>query len=497
MDELKAYKAHLHEMGKLDSALALLAWDQRTYLPRKGQETRAEAIGKLTKLSFQMATSPRLGRLLDALGARDGLSLGDRASLRVVGKDYGRRKAIPARVVERFAIARSKSETAWERAKETSDFKAFLPHLEGMVDFSRRFADYYGYKESPYDALIEDYEPGMTARELRTIIRPLREDLVPFIRHLTAEGRRPDTDVLSGHFPVEAQRDLALRALRAIGYDFDAGRLDTSVHPFTIAIGPGDARVTTRFLDTQVLSNLFSSLHEGGHALYDQGIPEALRWSGLDQAASFGIHESQSRTWENCVGRSRTFWVFFQPILAEVFPQFRSVSAEALFRAANVVEPSLIRVEADEVTYSLHIMLRFEIEEGLINGTTQARDLPDLWREAMREYLGVVPKTDAEGVLQDVHWSAGLFGYFPSYMLGNLYGAQIYAKAKEEIPDLEEGFARGDFAPLLRFLREKIHQDGRTYEPKDLVRRATGEEPDSRYFVRYVKEKYGEVYGLR
>ena len=495
-DILALYKEHLREIGKLSSSLALLHWDQRTHLPEKGHPARAEVIGKLAKMVFELSTSDALGHYLEELEKRDDLSELDRASVRVVGRDYRRYKAIPPDLFEEFAIARAESETAWEKARAESDFAAFRPHLEKMVDYSRRFAEYFGYEENPYDALIEEYEPGMTAAQLAGIITPLRERLVPFIKRLVEDGTRPRTDFISGEYAEDGQRQLSLRALEAIGYDFSAGRLDTTVHPFTIGVGPGDVRVTTRFLPDDPFSGLYSSIHEGGHALYEQGIPDELRWTGLDDGASMGIHESQSRMWENMVGRGRPFWEYFAPLAGEVFPAFAKVSPEEIYRAVNVVEPSLIRVEADEVTYNLHIMLRFELEEGLINGRIAVSDLPELWNEAMDRYLGVVPEDDAHGVLQDVHWSGGMFGYFPSYMLGNLYAAQLYAKAQEEIPDLEGKFAAGDFSPLLSWLREKIHRFGKIYDPVDLLERATGEKPDPNYFVDYVIRKYSAVYGL-
>jgi carboxypeptidase Taq len=454
MDILAAYKDHLREIGKLGSALSLLHWDQRTQLPNSGQETRAEVVGKLTKMVFELSIADKLGRYLEELEKREDLSEEESASVRVVGKAYRRNKAIPPDFYERFAIAASKAETTWEKAKERSDFLLFRPHLEEMVEYARQFAEYYGYKESPYDALIEEYEPGMTSRELRAVIEPLRQELVPFIKRLQKEGTPPETDFLRGTFSK------------------------------------------TRFLVDDPLSGLFSSLHEGGHALYDQGIAPKLRWTGLDEGASYGIHESQSRMWENLVGRSRPFWTFFQPTFASTFPAFSGIPAETLYRAANVVKPSLIRVEADEVTYNLHIMLRFELEEGLITGKISAGDLPDLWRDAMDRYLGVVPEEDADGVLQDVHWSSGLFGYFPSYMLGNLYSSQIFACVQKEIPDLDTHFARGDFAPLLTWLRERVHRFGMIYEPKDLVKRITGEDSDASYFVRYIEEKYSQIYKL-
>jgi len=493
---LNLYKSHLREIGKLQSSLALLQWDQRTYLPEKGHPARAEVIGKLSKMAFELSISDKLGKYLDELKKRDDLSPQDKASVRVVGREYRRHKAIPPELFEQFSIARARSETAWEKAKAASDFESFRPHLEEMVDYARKFAEYLGYEENPYDALLEEYEPGMTTAQLEGIIAPLKGKLIPFIKRLTSEGKRPSTEFLNGSFPVEKQRELSGRALRAMGYDFQAGRLDTTVHPFTITTGPGDVRVTTRFFEDDLLSGLYSSIHEGGHALYEQGIPEELRWSGLDEGASMGIHESQSRMWENMVGRSLPFWRFFQPVLSQVFPQFANVSPAELYRAVNVVEPSLIRVEADEVTYNLHIMLRVELEVGLINERIAVKDLPKGWNEAMERYLGVVPPDDAHGVLQDVHWSGGMFGYFPSYMLGNLYAAQLFAKARAEIPDLEENFACGNFAPLLSWLREKIHRFGRMYDPIDLIEQATGEKPDSGYFIDYITGKYSEIYGL-
>lgn len=495
-DTLALYKAHLRELGKLRSCLSLLEWDQRTHLPEKGHPARAEVIGKISKMVFELSVSDELGKYLEELEARDDLSPQDKASIRVVGREYRRHKAIPPDLFEQFSIARSRSETAWEKARTNSDFPSFRPHLEEMVDYSRKFAEYFGYKENPYDALLEEFEPGMTTAQLREIIAPLREKLVPFIKQVGEAGEMPRTDFIRGPFPADRQRELSLRALKAMGYDFKAGRLDTTVHPFTITTGPGDVRVTTRFLEDDPFSGLYSSIHEGGHALYEQGIPEELRWTGLDDGASMGIHESQSRMWENMVGRSRPFWEFFSPAMVEAFPQFSSVAPKDIYCAVNVVKPSLIRVEADEVTYNLHIMLRFELEEGLINGRIAVKNLPELWNEAMERYLGVVPEDDAHGVLQDVHWSGGMFGYFPSYMLGNLYAAQFFAKAKGEIPGLEGEFTRGNFSLLLTWLREKIHRFGRIYDPIDLIERVTGKKPDSSYFIDYITGKYSEIYGL-
>ncbi len=497
MEILDSYKALLAEIGKLDSATSLLSWDERTYIPPKAHEARAKVVGKLAKMSFEQFTSDEMGSYLEKLSAMDTLSDLDKASVKRVSKDYKRFRAIPPALYEQYTIDRSQSEFAWEKARADNDFTAFEPYLTKMVDYARQFAELFGYEENPYDALIEDYEPGMTAAELKTIIEPLRAELVPFVQRLMEEGTPPDDSFLQGTFPADKQKQVSLKALEAMHYDFGAGRLDVTAHPFTTRIGPHDTRITTRYLEDNLLSSFFSSVHEGGHALYDQGIPDELTWSGLDDGASMGIHESQSRLWENMVGRSREFWHFFYPTLIDVFPQFEGIPLDSFYRAANRVEPSLIRVEADEVTYNLHIMLRFELEEALLNQRIEVRELPDLWRDAMKRYLGVVPPDDAQGVMQDVHWSAGLIGYFPSYMLGNLYDAQIYRTALREIDDLPGKISRGELLPLREWLRDKIHRFGRIYDPKELLQRVTGEGPDPQYFLDYVRTKYGEVYRLK
>jgi len=496
MNTLTAYKKHLQEIGKLQSAISLLNWDQRTYLPQKGHAARALVLGKLARMAFELRVSDKLGHYLEQLETQEDLSLEEQASIRVVGKAYHRHKSIPPDIYEQFTIAQSRSESAWEQAKKTSNFELFQPHLQKMIDFSRQFAEFYGYEHNSYDALLEEYEPGMSTEQLRSVIKPLRDKLVPFIKQLSEEGTRPRTEVLDGTFPIDKQEELSLRVLKAMGYDFSAGRLDTTVHPFTISTGPQDTRVTTRFINNNLFSGIFSTMHEGGHALYDQGIPKKLHWSGLDGGASFGIHESQSRMWENMVGKQLPFLRFFQPILASVFPEFAHTRPETLYNALNTVTPSLIRIEADEVTYNLHIMLRFELEEQLMNGRIGVAELPELWKGAMKRYLGVVPENDAHGVLQDVHWSTGMFGYFPSYMLGNLYAAQIFAKVREDIPDLDEQIANGKLVVLLSWLRKQVHRFGKTYEPQELLQRITGERLNPSYFTRYITDKYSLIYSL-
>jgi len=496
LNTLTAYRNIVGDMGKLASALSLLGWDQQTHMPAKGVAIRSQVTGKLSKMLFEFLVSAELGAYLAELRNADGLSELERASVRRVGKDHDRNRAIPAELIEEQSIAQSQAQTAWVAARQASDFAAFQPHLEKMVGYARKFAEYYGYEEHPYDALLEDYEPGMTCRKLKAIIEPLRAELVPFLRRLMEKGTRPDTSLLDGTFDAETQRRLCRRALEVIRYDFEAGDLADVAHPFTTTIGPGDVRITNRYLEAQLLSSLFGALHEGGHALYNQGMPEELYALGLARGASNGIHESQSRMIENQVGRSLQFWTFFQPVLAEFFPQFKKAKANDLCAAANVVSPSLIRVEADEVTYNFHIMVRFEIEAGLLDGSIDVADLPRLWNDAMKRYLGVVPPNDAQGVLQDVHWSMGYFGYFPSYMLGNLYAAQMFRTLRKEIPTLDASIQAGNFEPLLGWLREKVHRHGGAYEPQELMRRITGHELDGSHFVSYVTEKYGAIYKL-
>ena len=499
MDTLTAYRSHLLEMAKLGSAISLLGWDQHAHMPKKGVAFRSQVIGKLTKMMFELSVGDELGSYLSELESKPDLSEAEAGSVRRIGETYRRRRAVPPEFIEEQTVARSQAQSAWAKARADNDFSAFEPHLQKMVDFARRLADYYGYEEHPYDALLRDFEPGMTCAELKTIIGPLRDDLVPFLKRLTQDGTKPDASPFRGSFDLETQRRLARRALEVIDYDFEAGGLADVPHPFTTTIGQGDVRVTNRYSEELLGPGLFAALHEGGHALYNQGMQnegDDLFTLGIAQGASNGIHESQSRMIENQLGRSRPFWKHFAPILAEYFPQFADADPETLYRAANVAEPSLIRVEADEVTYNLHIMLRFEIETGLMDGSIAVSDLPRLWNEAMERYLGIVPPDDAVGVMQDVHWSMGAFGYFPSYMLGNLYAAQMLTTLREQVPDLDEQIASGDLKPFLGWLRSNVHKVGGIHEPKELIERITGETLDASHFVRYVTTKYTDIYKL-
>jgi len=496
MGALGDLREYVREIGELHGATALAAWDQRTHMPDKGAEARAKVLGRLERMAFERTISDRMGELLARAEAEaQGASVVDQALVREWKRRYTRYKAVPPDFYQKFVETCTRAEVVWEKAKAASDFPMFRPHLAEVVDMVRELARFIGYKDSPYNALVEEFEPGMTADKLRQVLGGLREELVPFLKELTDRGRPPEP-LPPGKFPVESQRALCREALQAIGYDFAAGRLDDSVHPFTIGIGPGDTRVTNRYREDDPLPALFGALHEGGHALYDQGIAPELAWSGLDGGASFGIHESQSRFWENQIGRSLAFWRFFRSKVVRRFRSLAKLTAEDFWRAANHAQPGFIRVDADEVTYNLHICLRFELELDLIEGRLKVEDLPEQWNRAMKDYLGIVPPDDRRGVLQDVHWSGGSFGYFPSYTLGNLYAAQFTHAAIQDIPEFWDLATSGNFTPILTWLRAKIHRHGRVYLPEDLARAVTGQGLSPRPFLQYVKEKYRAVYDL-
>ncbi|MCE5193423.1 MAG: carboxypeptidase M32 [Candidatus Cryosericum sp.] len=497
--EIKEFYDYCREIASYGSAAALVEWDMRTKMPPKAASDRSIVAGKLGRTAFEMSTSPRMAAFVEYFNrpaVNKQLSDVDRRNVELETKRYRKISAIPAEKYEKFMVACSKGEYVWQEAKAKSDFAMFRPYLEEIVAYQKEFVEYYGYEQNRYDALLDDYEPSITTQDLKVIIDGLKSELVPFIRQLREQGTRPDTSCLTGTFDKAAQEQMSLDVLKTMTYDFEGGRIDETAHPFTTGIGFGDVRVTTHYYEHNIASALFSTMHEGGHALYEQGVSEAYRWMSIHRGASMGVHESQSRTWENLVGRSEAFWKYYYPRLQNRFPQFQNVALDDFYKAINVVEPSLIRIEADEVTYNLHIMLRFEMEEALINGRAQVAELPELWNAKVKEYLGIDVPDDAHGVLQDVHWASGLFGYFPSYMLGNLYAAQFFATARQEIPDLEEQIAAGNLGALREWQRSRIHQYGALYDPKDLVVRVTGKPLDYHYFMSEVKEKYSRIYGI-
>jgi carboxypeptidase Taq len=480
---------------KFQYAASLLAWDQQTKMPDGGADGRAEIFAAVKTEGFKLFTSDAVDEILKELaGMEEKLDTEKQELIQRISAMYQRSKAIPPDLFRTFSEAKSRAYTIWVEARQKSDFILFQPALEKIIKYVRQFAELYGYEKNPYDGLLPDYEPGLTTEDLRRILNNLRKKLVPFVHSLIETSDKPDEKLLQGHFPEDLQRQLSLQLLETIGYDFNTGRLDTTAHPFTTSVGPDDTRVTTHFVMDKLAPALFATMHEGGHALYDQGIDPLLKWLYLDTGYSHGLHESQSRMWENMVGRSLPFWKFFYPKLQSIFPHYKSIALEDFYRAINAVKLSPIRIYADEVTYNLHILLRFEIEEALLRGELEAKDLPELWNAKMEEYLGILPENNAKGVLQDVHWSQGYLGYFPTYMLGNLYAAQLLATAKREIKNLEEEIVKGNLNILLEWLRSKVHRFGLIREAPSLLKEVTGKGPTPEPWLEYVKEKFGNIY---
>jgi carboxypeptidase Taq len=486
----------------------LLGWDEQVNLPPGAAEQRATQHAVLAEAQHAAASAPRIGELLSVLEGRDdGSSLSSakiteadtRAIVRQARRDYDRATKLPGEFVREKAAQGSRGYHAWARAKAADDFASYAPVLEKNLELAKREAAYLGREDAPYDYMLDKHDPGLNAAVVERLFDELKRDLVPLVREITAspvaDRARAVAARLRG-FPVEAQQTFLREVTERLGFDYGRGRIDISLHPFCSGSG-SDVRMTTRYKEDQPLDALFSSIHETGHGLYEQGLPAGHLGTALGIHAGMAMHESQSRLWENQVARSRGFWRCFEPRWRELFStQTRGVSADELYLAINTVEPTLIRVDADEVTYNLHIVLRFEIEKKLFAGTLAVRDLSEAWWEASRQLIGLVPPSDREGVLQDVHWSDGAFGYFPSYCLGNMLAAQLWARVRELRPDLEDDFARGDFTWLLGWLRENIHAQGRRFEALELVRRVTGEELSPRHLVNYLRERYGCLYGV-
>jgi carboxypeptidase Taq len=503
MNKSEAYDrlcAHTRELALLSSTMSLLGWDERTKLPPAGGEYRAEQISYLAGLIHKKQVAPEVGEWLaelanDPLAADPHSEMGaDFANLR---RDYDRKTKLPQALVEELARLSVLGQQLWVEARKANDFARFRPLLARTVELKRQEAAAIGYDDAPYDALLDEYEPGAKTAEVAGVLRALRVQLVPLVAQIAASPRRPELDVLQRRFPIQLQDQFGQRAAAAIGFDFHEGRLDVTDHPFCTDIGPRDVRLTTRYDEKFLPGAFFSTLHEAGHGIYEQGLPPERYGLPTGQAASLGIHESQSRMWENLVGRSRAFWEHFFPQAQATFPDaLRAVALDDFYFAINDVRPSLIRTESDEVTYNLHIMIRFELELALLNDELPVADLPAAWNAKYREYLGVEPPTDSDGVLQDVHWSSGAFGYFPTYSLGNLYAAQFFEQAQRELGDLAAEFRRGEFLPLLKWLRQQIHSQGRRYPAAVLVERVTGLPLSHDALLRHLRGKFGPLYGL-
>ncbi|MEQ6354107.1 carboxypeptidase M32 [Lysinibacillus sp. M3] len=473
--------------------------DMRTGAPKKGLTQRSEVVGTLSASLFEMQTSEELGKLLtDLEGQKVDLDYVTLRLVEKVRKDYDQNKKIPANEYKEYVILQSKAETAWEEAKATNNFALFLPYLEEIISWQKKFIQYWGIKNgSPYNTLLDLYEPDMTTDVLDQVFGELRETIVSLVQKITDSPNKPDTSILFKHFPRESQRALSLEMLTQLGYDFDAGRLDESVHPFMIGLNHGDNRITTKYDENDFRSAIFGTIHECGHAMYEQNIDVKLDGLPLATGTSMGIHESQSLFYENFVGRNEKFWEHNYERLQKHSPaQFGDVALADFLRAINMVEPSFIRIEADELTYPLHIMIRYEIERDLFNGDLQAKDLPQVWNDKYEEYLGIRPETDAKGVLQDMHWSGGMFGYFPSYALGMIYAAQWKHAMDKDILNFDDLLAKGELLSIREWLTEKVHQYGALKKPFELLQEATGEGLNAKYLANYLQEKYTKLYQL-
>ena len=504
---LEPLTTRLMEIQRINSAASVLSWDQETYMPVGGGEARAEQIAVLQGIAHQKLVSPDVQSLLSQWvdpvtgqasdQGREAWDEPSRSLLREVWRDFSRAQKLPSDFVVKLSRECSLAQQVWAEAKTQNTFSMFLPNLQTVLQLKREEAQYLGYQDSPYNALLDVYEPGATIANLQPVFAALKARLVPLLKKIAQSRVKIDDSVLHHSYDQARQVEFGRLVLTAMGYDFERGRLDLSAHPFTTSFHPTDVRVTTRVHEHELQSCLFSCIHEGGHGLYDQGLDQRYFGTPLGDSVSLGIHESQSRLWENCVGRSRPFWRFFYPVLQQTFhDQLRGVGIDQFYAAINCVKPSLIRVEADELTYNLHIMLRFEIEQDLLEDKIQPDDLPTIWNQKMEEYLGIVSPSDADGVLQDVHWSFGAFGYFPTYTLGNLYSVQFFEQAKLEIPNLEHEIAAGQLLSLRRWLEQKIHRWGRMFTPAHLAQRVTGATVSPEPFLNYAEKKYGEIYQL-
>jgi carboxypeptidase Taq len=497
-----AYDHLLHRVREcrlLESCGSVLGWDERTYMPRQGSKHRGDQVALIARLAHEMLTSKEVGDLLgQAEQSHQGNGEGvEAANLREIRREYDRAAKLPHDLVEEIARVTSQAQQVWQQARHGNDFAAFRPWLERIVALKRREAQAVGFKDTPYDALLDPFEPGATTAEVTKVFAELRAQLVPLVAAILDSGKKAKTEILEREYPVDRQQVFGQAAAAAIGFDFSAGRLDVTTHPFCSTSGPGDVRLTTRYNPRHFNESFFGVLHEAGHGIYEQGLPAEQFGTPCGSAASLGIHESQSRLWENQVGRSRVFWEHFFPRARQVFlDALHDVTLDDFVLAINDVRPSFIRIEADEATYNLHIILRFELEQALVKGDLQAGDVPAAWNEKFHQFFGLTPPSDAQGCLQDIHWSFGGIGYFPTYTLGNLYAAQFMEQARTDLPGLEGEIRLGEFGALKRWLNEKIHRHGQHWRARELCRRITGRELTPGPLVKYLRGKYAALYGI-
>ena len=488
----------LRDIYDLRFARAVLEWDQSTYMPPKGNDARSRQIALLSELAHQKLCDPKIGELILACSEISDLSEEDRALLREIRRDHDRAIKVPATLVRELSETCGQAQAVWIESRKKSSFKLYAPILKKVIELKYQEAQALGYgKGVPYDALLDGFEPGATVKMLNPIIAETRKITTQAVQAIAGSRRKPKIQILKRKYAISAQEQLNHLVLNQMGFDFGAGRLDRAVHPFSTSFDMDDSRITTRYQEKGFNDSLFSTIHEGGHALYEQGLLKKHSGTPLAEAISMGIHESQSRFWENQIGRNRQFWKFLFPKTRKLFPQaLNGVSLDDFYFAINAVQPSFIRVDADEVTYNLHVILRYELEQALFSGDLQVGDLPVLWNEKMKTYLGIKPQKDSEGVLQDIHWSFGGFGYFPSYLLGNLYSVQWVSFMKKELKTFDHCLLKGNLLPIKKWLNQNIHQHGRRFPAHELVHRVTGEELNPKYFDNYLREKFQPLYDV-
>ena len=491
---------HVRETSYLESTSALLEWDQQTKLPARAGSYRSEQITFIAGQIHKRRTDPRLGELIGELSesslAQDQHSDAG-ATIKELKRDYEKQVKLPVSLVESLAHAASAGQSLWVEARKENDFKKFAPQLKKIFELKKQQADALGWTDCRYDALLDEYEPGGKTSEVAEVLDALREDLVPLVAEIKDSGYKPPTEILRRKFPVEAQKKFGREASSKIGFQYDRGRLDITHHPFCTQTGPNDCRITTRYDENFFNSAFFGTLHEAGHGIYEQGLRGDQYGLAPGKYCSLGIHESQSRLWENLVGRSLSFWKYFFPIAQTHFPAaLGDVELKDFYHAINNVSPSLIRVEADEATYNLHIIIRFQLEQAIIDGELDTDDLPSAWNQKYEEYLGLTPPSDSDGVLQDVHWSAGLVGYFPTYSLGNLYASQLFEAAQNSIGDLGVQFEKGEFLPLKNWLNKHVHQRGKCLSGPELGVEATGIKLSHKLLIEQLRERLSPIFGL-
>lgn len=494
LEQLKKISA---EITDLQYASAVLGWDQQCYMPPAGAEARGNQLGTLGRLAHERLVSDETGKLIEELvpyGEQLDPDSDEARMIKVAAREYKKRTRVTSDWVVEFAQVTTNAHNVWAEARQENNFSKFQPFLEKIVDLRRRYASFFEPYDHVYDTLLDDFEPGMKTSDVIAIFTALRPQQVELIRKI-AERPEIDNSFLFEQYDPQKQWDFGVEVISKFGYDWKRGRQDKAAHPFTTSFSVDDVRITTRVYPDNLSSAMFSTMHECGHALYDMGVNRAYERTPLAGATSLAVHESQSRMWENLVGRSMPFWEHFYPRLQDYFPtQLGNVDLETFYKGINKVKPSLIRVEADEATYNLHIMLRLELEIALMEGSLQVKDLPEAWNNRMQDYLGITPPNDAQGVLQDVHWSGGMIGYFSTYALGNLVSAQLWDCIHKDIPGLEDQIRRGEFGALLGWVREKIHRHGAKYEPQELVKMVTGTKIDPAPYMDYLTKKYSEIY---